>query len=105
MAIDRSLVEHVALLARLQLGEEEKTSLLEQLNKILDHVRRLEEIDVEGVPPTFHVLPDMRNVMRPDEPRPCLPRDLVLLNAPDRAEGQFRVPRVIDSGPREGTGS
>jgi len=105
LAIDRSLVEHVALLARLQLGEEEKTALLEQLNKILDHVRRLEEIDIEGVSPTFHVLSNMRNVMRPDEPRPCLPRELVLSNAPDKAEGQFRVPRVIDSDPREGAGS
>ncbi len=105
MSIDHDLVDHVAWLARLELNEEEKESLRDQLNKILGHVRRLEQMDLEGVPPTFHVLSDLRNVMRPDRVTEGLDREAALANSPDKAEGHFRVPRVIDSDPREGAGS
>lgn len=95
MRITRAEVEHVAWLARLGLAEDEKEEFTRQLNKILEHMDKLRELDTEGVAPTFHVLP-LQNVFRPDEVGQPLPRDQVLGNAPDRAGGCFKVPRVIE---------
>jgi aspartyl-tRNA(Asn)/glutamyl-tRNA(Gln) amidotransferase subunit C len=89
--IDREQVLHVANLARLQLREDEVERMAGELTKILDHVEKISELDLEGVPPTTHVV-DVPNALRPDEPRPCLPRDVVLEQAPAVAEGGFLVP-------------
>jgi aspartyl-tRNA(Asn)/glutamyl-tRNA(Gln) amidotransferase subunit C len=89
--IDREQVLHVARLARLRLTEDELEKMSGELSNILEHVERVGELDLEGVEPTSHVV-DVDNVLRADEPRPCLPRDLALRNAPDAAEGGFRVP-------------
>lgn len=62
-----------------------------ELSGILEHVDRIAELDLEDVPPTSHVV-DLENVLRPDEPRPSWPRASVLEQAPDPAEGAFRVP-------------
>ena len=95
MAISREEVDHIAYLARLGLTEEEKTVLGEQLSAILEHMKVLNELDTSGISPTAQVIP-LRNVMRPDEVHPSLPREAVLANAPDR-EGDFlRVPPVLD---------
>lgn len=95
MALSREEVEHVAYLARLGLSEEEKATLQEQLSSILEHMRSLGELDTSQIPPTAQVIP-LRNVMRADEPRPSLPREDVLANAPDREGDFFRVPPVLD---------
>lgn len=95
MGITREEVEHVAFLARLGLSEEEKATLREQLSSILEHMRSLNELDTSQIPPTAQVIP-LRNVMRADEPRPSLPTDQVLANAPDREGDFFRVPPVLD---------
>ena len=95
MTLTREDVEHVAWLARLQLTEEEITQFQDQLSAILEYAHMLEQVDLSDVPPTATVLP-MRNVMREDEVRPSLPRDLVLANAPDTEEGYFRVPAVLE---------
>ena len=58
---------------------------------ILEHIEKIGELDLDGVPPTSHVV-DVPNALRPDEPRPCLPREVVLEQAPDVADGGFRVP-------------
>ncbi len=97
MALTREDVQHVAWLARLQLTEEEIDLFREHLSAILEYAQVLAEIDVSGVPPTATVLP-MRNVMREDEVRPSLPRDVVLSNAPDKQDGYFRVRAVLDTG-------
>jgi aspartyl-tRNA(Asn)/glutamyl-tRNA(Gln) amidotransferase subunit C len=89
--IDRGQVLHVANLARLQLGEDEVERMAGELTKILDHVEKISELDLDGVPPTTHVV-DVPNALRPDEPRPPLPRDVVLEQAPAVAEGGFLVP-------------
>lgn len=89
--IDRSEVLHVASLARLSLEESEIEVLTTELSSILDHIDRLAEIDIEGVDPTTHVVP-LDNVFRDDEPRPGLDRDTALEQAPDSADGAFRVP-------------
>src|ERR1041385_6576584 len=88
-------VEHVALLARLELTAEEKTKLTEDLNVILQHFERLQELDTTDVEPTSHAIP-MQNVFRSDEVRPSLPRELLLAEAPDAREEYFVVPRVVE---------
>lgn len=95
MPIDRAAVDHVALLARLELGEEERDRFQEQLGAILEHVAILARLDLAGVPPTSHVVPVV-NVLRADAPTPVLDRAEVLDQAPDVADGAFRVPRVLE---------
>jgi aspartyl-tRNA(Asn)/glutamyl-tRNA(Gln) amidotransferase subunit C len=95
VAISREEVEHVALLARLGLSDEELGILADQLSAILDHMRAINQLDTSEIPPTAQVIP-LRNVMRPDEPRPSLPVSDVLQNAPAQDGGYFRVPPVLD---------
>jgi aspartyl-tRNA(Asn)/glutamyl-tRNA(Gln) amidotransferase subunit C len=89
--IDRDQVLHVARLARLRLSDEELERMPAELSKILEHVERMNELDLEGVEPTSHVV-ELQNVLREDVPRPSLPRDRALAGAPDVADGGFRVP-------------
>jgi aspartyl-tRNA(Asn)/glutamyl-tRNA(Gln) amidotransferase subunit C len=91
MAITRDDVLHVAELARLALTEEEIERLGEQLNAILEAVGKVSELDLADVPPTSHPL-ELANVWAEDEPRPSLPIDEALANAPEREAGFFRVP-------------
>jgi aspartyl-tRNA(Asn)/glutamyl-tRNA(Gln) amidotransferase subunit C len=88
-------IDHVALLARLRLSDEEKNLFSGQLGDILKYIDKLNELDTSKVEPTAHILP-VKNVFREDKPRPSLPRDEVLANAPDAADGFYRVPRIID---------
>jgi aspartyl-tRNA(Asn)/glutamyl-tRNA(Gln) amidotransferase subunit C len=89
--IDRDQVLHVARLSRLALSDEELERMPAELSKILEHVEKMGELDLDGVEPTSHVV-ELQNVLRDDEPRPCLPRERALEGAPDVAEGGFRVP-------------
>jgi aspartyl-tRNA(Asn)/glutamyl-tRNA(Gln) amidotransferase subunit C len=93
MAITREEVLHVARLARLELHEDEIESLQSELSAILDAVGKVSQLDLADVEPTSHPL-DVVNVWAEDEPRPSLPRDDALANAPDPAGGAFRVPAV-----------
>lgn len=88
-------VEHVARLARLAIDADEKERLRSQLDAILGYVEQLRRIDTAGVEPTAHVLP-LVNVMRDDEVRPSYPVEVMLANAPDAQDGQFRVPRILE---------
>jgi aspartyl-tRNA(Asn)/glutamyl-tRNA(Gln) amidotransferase subunit C len=96
--ISRADVAHVARLARLALTDDELESLTRELAVILDHAARVSALDTDGVPPTAHPLP-LVNVMRPDEPRPCLDRAEVLAVAPVAEDGRFRVPRILGEEP------
>jgi aspartyl-tRNA(Asn)/glutamyl-tRNA(Gln) amidotransferase subunit C len=91
MAIDRDQLLHVAHLARLELREEEVEQLGTQLNDILAAVSKVSELDLADVPPTSHPL-DVVNVWGDDEPRPSLPVEDALRNAPEREGGFFKVP-------------
>jgi len=91
VAISRDEVLHVARLARLALTDEEIERLGAQLNAILEAVGKVAELDLEGVEPTAHPL-ELVNVWADDEPRPSLPVEEALANAPDREGGFFRVP-------------
>jgi aspartyl-tRNA(Asn)/glutamyl-tRNA(Gln) amidotransferase subunit C len=89
--IDREQVLHVARLARLELSEEDVERMAGELSNILEHVERISSLDLDGVEPTTHVV-ELENVLRADEPRPSLPRETALEQAPDPADGAFRVP-------------
>ncbi|MDH7497171.1 MAG: Asp-tRNA(Asn)/Glu-tRNA(Gln) amidotransferase subunit GatC [Syntrophomonadaceae bacterium] len=94
MTLSRQEVEHVAMLARLKLSEEEKERLSSELGAILDYVERLEALPTAEVEPLAHVLP-MHNAFRPDEPRAPFARDEMLANAPQALDGLFKVPRIL----------
>jgi aspartyl-tRNA(Asn)/glutamyl-tRNA(Gln) amidotransferase subunit C len=89
--IDREQVLHVAKLARLKLSEEEVERMTGELSHILEHVDRIAQMDLDGVEPTSHVVA-LENVLRADMPRPSLPREAALANAPEPVDGAFRVP-------------
>jgi aspartyl-tRNA(Asn)/glutamyl-tRNA(Gln) amidotransferase subunit C len=89
--IDRDQVLHVARLARLRLSEDEVTRMASELSTILGHIEKIDELDLDDVEPTTHVV-EVENVLREDEPRPSWPRERILEGAPDVAEGGFRVP-------------
>ena len=95
MPLSLQEVEHIAKLARLELTDEQKVRYREQLEAILDHVAKLQELDTKDVPPTASVsvgqLP-----LRADESRPSLPKDELLKNAPKQADGQFQIPPVFE---------
>jgi aspartyl-tRNA(Asn)/glutamyl-tRNA(Gln) amidotransferase subunit C len=89
--LDRDQVLHVARLARLELNDEEVDRMAAELSKVLDHIEAIRELDLEGVPPTSHVV-DVVNVLRADEPTPSLPREVILAAAPEPLNDGFGVP-------------
>ena len=89
--IDRDEVLHVARLARLRLSDEEVDRMSEELSGVLGHIEKIGELDLEGVPPTSHVV-EVTNALRPDEPRPSWPREQMLEAAPAVASDGFEVP-------------
>jgi aspartyl-tRNA(Asn)/glutamyl-tRNA(Gln) amidotransferase subunit C len=96
--LSRGDVAHVAGLARLSLTDDELDMFTGQLARVIDHARDVAALDVAGVPPTSHPLP-VRNVVRPDDTRPCLDREEVLAAAPEVEDGRFKVPPIIGEAP------
>ncbi len=94
MKITIEEVEHVAELARLEVGAEEKQRLTEQMNRILLYMEKLNELETEGVLPTSHAI-DLHNAFREDVVQESMNRTDTLDNAPEANEDEFIVPRVI----------
>ncbi len=94
MALTIKEVEHVALLARLELNDDEKHLFAEQLSSILEYVDKLNELPTDGVEPLTHILP-VYNVFRQDEIKPGSPREEILANAPLVEDGQYKVPKIM----------
>ena len=88
-------VNYVARLARMQLEAEEVRQFQTQLDGIVDYVRQLSELDLEGVEPTAHAAP-IQNVFRDDQAVPGLTQEQALANAPSQSAGQFIVPRIVE---------
>ncbi len=88
-------VRYVANLARIRLTDEEVSRFQPQLEQILQYVKELSTLNVEGVEPTAHTMP-VQNVFRKDEARPCMDREKALANAPLERGGQFVVPKIIE---------
>lgn len=94
MKITKEQVQHVAKLARLEISEAEQEAFSRQLSAILTYMEQLEQFDTSGVQPTSTVL-EQTNVFREDVPRPCLPVEAALSNAPDQTAGFFSVPKIL----------
>ncbi|MEK6570910.1 MAG: Asp-tRNA(Asn)/Glu-tRNA(Gln) amidotransferase subunit GatC [Bacteroidota bacterium] len=95
MAVTLKDVEHVANLARLEFSDEEKKTLMNQLNRILEYMEKLNELDTSKVEPLSHVIP-LTNVFREDKVKPSLSASDVLKNAPAKTDKFFKVPKVIE---------
>lgn len=93
--IDKAMVDRVALLGRLELSEQENAQFSTQLSAIVGYIEKLNALDVSGVEPLAHCLP-VQNVLREDVSRPSLSNEQALANAPDREEGYFKVPKILD---------
>jgi len=91
MSLSPQEVEHIAKLARLQLTDEQKERYRGQLEAILDHVAKLQELDTKDVPLTASVSV-AQMPLREDESRPGLSRDDLLKNAPQHDDDQFKIP-------------
>jgi len=96
--LSREDVAHVAALARLHLSEAELDLYTEQLAKVIDHAADVASLDLHGVAPTAHAMA-VTNVLRTDEPHPCLDRTEVLAQAPSVEDNRFRVPRILGETP------
>lgn len=88
-------VSKVAQLARLELTQEEKERLTTELNDIMNQFARLQELDTTDVPPTSHSIP-LQNVFRKDEIGVSLPREKATQNAPEKRDGNFIVPQIME---------
>ncbi len=88
-------VEYVADLARIKLAPAEIKTFESQLGHVLEHVAKLNEVDVSQVEPMAHSFP-IYNVFREDQTRPSLDRQAALSNAPHQAQGLFIVTKVVE---------
>jgi aspartyl-tRNA(Asn)/glutamyl-tRNA(Gln) amidotransferase subunit C len=95
MKIDKSTVENIAHLARLELTETEKGKMVDDLSKILVWMEQLNEVDTDSVEPLTHMSEEV-NVFREDVANNQLSRDRALFNAPLKDETYFMVPKVIE---------
>lgn len=95
MKITGAEVKHVARLARLKLSEEEVETFTGQMGAILAYIEKLNELDTDGIVPTAHAVP-MENAFREDIERTSIGIEQALANAPERVDGFFRVPKVIE---------
>ena len=97
MSISEEQVRHVALLARLELTDDQVARYGEDLNSILGHIDSIQHLDLEGVEPTEHPL-DVVNVTREDVVKPGLSREDALKNAPQVEDSAFVIPQIVGPG-------
>lgn len=95
MAVTTQDVHGVAELARLRFSPAEEERLAEELNRILQYMDKLNELDTTGVEPTSHVLP-LANAFRRDEATPFPAAGEIAAAAPQHQGDYFKVPRIID---------
>jgi len=96
LPLTREDIAQIALLARLELAEEEIDRLTGHMNQIMAYFTELQELDTEDVEPTSHVIP-IENVFREDRARPSLPTSDIVANAPEEQDGCFVVPRIVET--------
>ena len=92
--ITRVDVEHIGWLASIKIEDEEKDELVEQFNSILDYFHQLDEVDTDGIEPTYRVV-DLSNVFREDIACQSLSQEDALRNAPRLEQGYFKSPRIV----------
>lgn len=96
MRLSSSEIDHIALLARLELSPDERERAAGELSQILEHFEQLKTLDTDDIAPTSHVFPVV-NVLREDVARHGLSIEAALQNAPEHAANQFQVPRVVEA--------
>lgn len=94
MSLTPEEVKHIAKLAHLELSDAQLALYREQLSDILEHIAKLNELDTEKISPMANAV-EGTSPLRADEIRPSLPNEKLLQNAPDKADGQFKVPAVL----------
>lgn len=97
--ISKEEVQHIAELAKLKLTDEELQDFSKQLGRILEHFRKLEELDTRDVEPLKHVM-ETENILREDEPEEPVSREEALKNAPKKRDGFFEVPKAFKQSSR-----
>ena len=95
MSIRIKDVEQMAELSRISFTEEEKEKVKNKLNNILAYAKELDEVNLEGIEPTYNIL-EVKNVFREDKTEPSMDREKVLMNASDTENGCFKVPKVVE---------
>ncbi|MCX7611398.1 MAG: Asp-tRNA(Asn)/Glu-tRNA(Gln) amidotransferase subunit GatC [Ignavibacterium sp.] len=94
MSVPKEEIIKIAKLAKLKLNDNEIEKFTYQFNQILDYMKKLNEINTDEVQPLSHPI-EINNVMRDDELKDSIPRELALSNAPDKDDKFFKVPKVI----------
>lgn len=95
MKIDEKTVDYVAALAKLNVSPEEKAGVAKELDRILDYIGTMKELDTEGVEPMSHVLP-VSNIFREDIATNQADQEALLKNAPVKKDGSFVVPKTVE---------
>ena len=90
-------IEHVARLVRVELTDDERERIRDQLVVILEHAAKVGEVAADDVIPTASPIPQV-NVFRDDRAEPSLPHEAAMSNAPAQANGRFRVPKIAETG-------
>lgn len=93
--ISDETIEYVGILAKLELSEEEKEEAKKDMGRMLDYIDKLNELDTSSVEPMSHVFP-VNNVFREDVVVNGDDRENILANAPEKKEGQFKVPKTVE---------
>jgi len=91
--IKKEDIIHISELAEIECDAEEIDKITTQLDKIIEHVAKISEVDTTGITPTSHVL-DMKNVLREDKPKKSINTNEALKNAPESTNGGFKVPKI-----------
>lgn len=94
MSVSKDDVRHLATLSQIDVSDEQAEALTTQLDNIVKYINMLDELDTDGVEPTFQVT-GLQNVMRDDVIEERLPRETLLALAPDQEAGQVKVPKVL----------
>ena len=94
MEVTSEMIDRIANLARLKFFEEEKIALTTDLERMIEFVEKLKEVDTTGVEPLLHIT-DAVNVLREDEVKQTISKKEALLNAPVTDGNFFKVPKVI----------
>jgi len=95
MNIDDKTIDHLANLSKLEFNSEEKTAIKKDLEKMLDFIGKLDEIDTSGVEPLLFMTDEV-NVLREDDAVDSISQEEALKNAPKKDTDYFRVPKVLE---------
>lgn len=94
--IDAAQIEHLAQLARLQLTPEEKTTMQDDLTRVLGYFEQLNEVNTDGVEEMQRPI-NLVNVLRDDVPSAAFPESVVAALAPEMQDGQIKIPRTVEA--------